>query len=364
MEKGKKNIKICFIIDGFGCGGKERQFLELIKVIKDKINDDSYLVAMSLDGHYRDKFEATGIEIKYLIRRKKWDIRIFKKLFLLFKNNKPDIVHSISLMTSFYSVFVCRIFKIKFINGAIRDCLPARGIYKLIEPIVLKFSDINLSNSEAGLKFRGLKINEKNKVIHNGFDFSRLKKEPIIAELKDIGQEYSIVGMVASFSELKDYNTFFNAAIKLLNKKLKIKFITVGEGKNLNYYKNYVQRYNNNFVFLGNRNDVEGIINSFDIGVLTTFSEGLSNSIIEYMAIGKPVIATDCEGNRELVLDKITGFLSEPENPDDLAGKIEFLLKNKSIAREFGMKGKERIKNEFDVRTLFDKTYELYNIIT
>ena len=66
------------------------------------------------------------------------------------------------------------------------------------------------------------------------------------------------------------------------------------------YKKNILHEYSNKFIFLTKQDDIESIINIFDIGILATFTEGISNSIIEYMALAKPVIATDGGGTSEI----------------------------------------------------------------
>jgi len=116
--------------------------------------------------------------------------------------------------------------------------------------------------------------------------------------------------------------------------------------------------------FLGNQKDVESIINIFDVGVLVTnpgvYGEGISNSILEYMALAKPVIATDGGGNREIVNDGMTGFLIEPNQSETLREKVEYLLNNKKKALEMGRTGKERVVKEFNLERMTNDFIELY----
>ena len=86
----------------------------------------------------------------------------------------------------------------------------------------------------------------------------------------------------------------------------------------------------NGIYFLGNQKDVESIVNICDIGVLMTnnlvHQEGVSNSILEYMAFSKPVIASKGGGTSEIVIPEETGFLINPFDVNDLAKKIVYLL--------------------------------------
>ncbi|MBF0234977.1 MAG: glycosyltransferase family 4 protein, partial [Desulfamplus sp.] len=122
-----------------------------------------------------------------------------------------------------------------------------------------------------------------------------------------------MVGMVASFSNKKDHKTFVDAAHRVLEKRKDITFILIGDGDFFDEIKNRIRpEFQDNFRMPGTQKRIMNIVNIFDIGVLATYTEGISNAVMEYMALKKPVIVTDCGGNKELVEDHHTGFLVEP----------------------------------------------------
>ncbi|MCF6296596.1 MAG: glycosyltransferase [Flavobacteriaceae bacterium] len=98
-------------------------------------------------------------------------------------------------------------------------------------------------------------------------------------------------------------------------------------------------------------------------GILATFTEGISNAIIEYMVFEKPVIASDGGGTNELVIDGNNGFLVEQQNIEQLVEKIEYLLENPKIASEMGKKGRIRIEKHFSIDTMIKQTVKLYEKI-
>jgi glycosyltransferase involved in cell wall biosynthesis len=100
-----------------------------------------------------------------------------------------------------------------------------------------------------------------------------------------------------------------------------------------------------------------------DICVLSTFTEGVSNSILEYMALEKPVVATIGGGTSEIVIDNETGFLINPSNPKELADKLGILLENKSLRTRMGSAGKKRVIDEFSVEKMVNKYIDLYKLI-
>jgi glycosyltransferase involved in cell wall biosynthesis len=169
--------------------------------------------------------------------------------------------------------------------------------------------------------------------------------------------------MVAEFSDYKDHPTFIRAALQILNKRSDTLFVLVGNGKNFDYCKRMAQNMHHGIEFLGLRRDIESIISKFSIGVLATYTEGISNSIMEYMAAGKPVIATNGGATHELVVDGVTGFLTSCGDHRVMADKIELLLDNNALSKKMGERGKERIKNEFSLEKLTNSTISLYNNI-
>ena len=114
-------------------------------------------------------------------------------------------------------------------------------------------------------------------------------------------------------------------------------------------------------IFLGRRSDVPAIIQSADICVLSTHYEGLPVSILEYFAAGKPVVATDVDGVRELIGD--ISLLSYPENAEDLSRKILNLINDPDKANIISQNNKNKMKY-FSLENMTRKYLDIYKIIT
>ena len=116
-----------------------------------------------------------------------------------------------------------------------------------------------------------------------------------------------------------------------------------------------------NVVLTGRRSDVEQIIAASDVGLLCTFSEGISNSIIEYMALGKPVIVTDLKGgSKELVINGETGFCTERDILK-VVDLINELIDDQVLRNSMGKKGKERITRFFSIKRMGEEFVDLYH---
>ena len=102
-------------------------------------------------------------------------------------------------------------------------------------------------------------------------------------------------------------------------------------------------------------------MSTLDIGVLSTYTEGISNSVMEYMGLGKPVVVTDGGASNEIVVDGKTGLLTAREDPDDLAEKIEYLLDHPDVARAMGEEGRRRLKAVFSFDKLVTESIAVYS---
>lgn len=357
-------MKILFVIDTLGSGGKERRLTELLKALILRQNIDFELAVMSNNIHYKE-VQDLGITIHTILRTTKKDISVFGKFYHLIRNYKPDIVHCWDSMTAVYVALVCKVLHCRFVNGMVIDSPVKQNIFNkdwLRARLTFPFSNIIVSNSEAGLiAYKALKT--KSVVIHNGFSFDRIEnlmsKEIIRKELGII-TDY-IVGMVATFSERKDYPTYFRAAQILLEKRRDLTFIAIGTGTDSEEsIKNIDNKNLDNFRLLGEKYGIESLINAMDLCILSTFTEGISNSILEYMALGKPVIATRGGGTSEIVKDGVSGFLVNPSDPLELSEKIEKLLSDSQLRENMGSEGGRRVREEFAMEQMVNKYIGVY----
>lgn len=356
-------MKILFFIDSLVAGGKERRLIELMKGIKLQPNIEFQLVVMSHEIHYQEVFDF-DITIHYLIRTTKKGLSVFNKFYKICKEYKPDIVHCWDSMTAVIAVPACKMLHIKLVNGMVVNTPVKQNIFNrhwFRAKLTFPFSNLIIGNSKAGLKAYSAPI-RKSSCIYNGMDLNRFNnlKEPscIRKEIfRDDSNNVFIAGMVAAFEPRKDYKSLIKAAEALISTNNDIRFILIGDGADFNEIKNSVPGLLlNKIIFLGKRSDVESIVNIFDVGILLTnrkvHGEGISNSIIEYMALGKPVIATRGGGTNEVVIDNNNGFLIDGDNSDQLIEKIEILMKQKSLKKDLGENGNRMIREKFDLKIM------------
>lgn len=355
-------MKILFFIESLRYGGKERRIIELLKNLCNYPNIHIELVLSRNEIHYKEVFEF-NIPIHIMNRQiAKKDFKPFYEFFKISRTFRPDIIHSWGNLVSIYAIPTKLLLKIPMINSQIVDApnkLPRRI---LSQKLTFPFSNILISNSNAGLTAYNAPI-YKSTVIYNGFNFDRLNH---IKNSEEIRKQFKIntkfvIAMVASFNDLKDYTTYISAAKLILKDYIDITFLCVGEGDDSKYYEMVPLFLKDRIKFLGVQKDILSIMNICDFGVLSTFTEGISNAVMEFMALGKPVIATDGGGTNELIIDKVTGYLVKPMSPVDLAEKINSLLFDGPLKSSMGVKGKERILEKFNINNMTKSFINEYN---
>lgn len=352
-------MRILYVIDDLGPGGAERRFVQLIK----RLNPERFetKVVLLTDVVHYEEIYGIKTEVVKLDRRVKKDPLIFFRLFAVCRRWKPHIVHSWGSMSAVYAAPVAKMLRIKIINAMIAGA-PDRltMALRLRKMFTFPLSDIIQSNSYAGLEAYDVPQNKRS-MIHNGFDFERMKNlkdpEAIRTEL-GIRTRY-VVGMVAGFRHHKDYDSLTSAAQNVLRRRDDVTFICVGGGPDLERIKKLAGG-DKRIIFTGKRSDVESIVNALDIGILSTYGEGISNSIMEYMAAGKPVIASEGGGTRELVVDGETGFLVPQKSPERLAERIEELLDDAGLRAKMGLMGTQMIEREFSIERMTSEHVRLY----
>lgn len=363
-----KKIRILVFIGNIASGGKERRLIELLTYLKDN-NDFEFMVILTSNIiHYPDFFK---LNIPYYTLPKLWeknDFTVFYQFYKLCEQYQPDIIHAWGRMQTFYAIPAVIKQDITLVNSQITSAPPKTSSWsltKLIDRINFRFSKIVLSNSLAGISAYNPPAH-KSKVIYNGINLDRFLNLPDVASIKakyGINTQYAVL-MSASFSPNKDHKLFLKIAKKITKIRDDITFIGVGSHDHTQAFKRLKKRSAKHprILFPGRINDVEALIHACTIGVLfsnrSVHGEGISNSVMEYMSLSKPVIANDAGGTREIVHHNKNGYLVDNHTEDEIAELILDLINDEQKRESFGAKSKEIILETFSLEKM-GKAFEL-----
>lgn len=357
-------IKVLHIISSLGRGGKERQLYELLKVLGAQI--DLYLLVL----HQNLSYPIAGLGIPYYTfsSAQRKQIGTYRAVNDRIYKISPDVIHYWDAVSSCYAFAGRVVSRYVLIDGSIRYAgkLKASLPAKLLKATRFMLADRIVANSMAGLRVEGLAASRKACTIHNGMDISRFDIDPgFSAQAMGLDNNMVKIVMVAGFRPAKDHATLVKAAASLCAQYNKLQFVLIGDGE----WKDSVQHMipveiSDKVLFLGNREDVEQILLRCDIGVLLNntrgHAEGLSNSIMEYMAAGLPVVATNAGGTPELVVDGVTGYLVNSFNTDELIQRLKTLINSIDLRNRFGRAGRQRIELDFSLDLMAKKYLALY----
>ncbi len=163
-----------------------------------------------------------------------------------------------------------------------------------------------------------------------------------------------VIGIVGRLDPIKNHPTLFQAFNEVKRSCPEVRLLVVGDGPERSRLESLA---GNGVIFLGNRLDVANILQALDVFVLPSLNEGISNTILEAMATGLPVVATRVGGNSELVEDGISGTLVPPGDVKAIALTLLQYLKNPDLRSSFGKRSRDRTLRDFSVENMV-KGYE------
>ncbi|MEA1926999.1 MAG: glycosyltransferase [Candidatus Auribacterota bacterium] len=252
-----------------------------------------------------------------------------------------------------------------------RDYPAANGYSRLFRGLGRVFPAGIIANSRA-VKER-LGNLDKIKVIYNGIDTTLFQPAEKINSLREelgLNQNDMVIGTIGHFAPLKGYDDLIIAMPLILESVPETRLLIVGEAI-YPAYRDYQEKLRelivrldlfDKVIFAGQRDDLPAVLNTLDIFVLPSWSEGFGRANLEAMAAGKPVISTRVGGIPEVVLDGETGILVEPYDPDAIARAIIKLALDKDLKTRMGREGIERAQL-FSLDKMVNRVVDFYDTL-
>lgn len=208
----------------------------------------------------------------------------------------------------------------------------------------------------------------KSAVTPLGTDF-HLRRPRLNAAAQHFQQEVTRIGIVGRIVPIKNFELFLHAARLVADKHPQIEFLIVGGkglfGEELEYYNRILDltrslELENQVKFLDPVEDLSPLLDTFDILVCSSHIETFGRTLVEAMALSKPVVATRVGGIPEVVADGETGFLVAADDAQAMAARITQLIEDDQLRATTGQKGYERMLNRFDVRSVAKNWENIY----
>jgi len=349
-------------------GGSETVLAYIAKNLDPKRYRSS--VCLLNEGWLSDQLKKNGVNYTVIENKRSFDPIFLSQLIRLIKREKIDLVHAHEFMMNVYGSVAARICFVPMI-GTVHSRLyfteKKRRIlaYKLAMALCSRM--VTVCEDLKMYIYEKLKLRNRNKIltIYNGIDLKKYAvKYPHVEFCSQIAIPPGTLvgGTVGSLFEVKGIPYLLEAVREVVSKFPNFRLLIAGEGDQESVLKQKTLSLGlqETVNFLGFRNDIPELLNLFDIYICSSISEGLSLSILEAMAAGKPVIGTEVGGNPDLVIPGKNGFLVPPGDPYALAEKILILLKDKNLRESMGRAGKKIAEDKFSLEKMVEDYQNLY----
>lgn len=334
-----KKIKVLHIILELGPGGVEKFLVDfMLNYDKEKFDISVVSLLPREDSIFEKILDDNKVDVTYL-NMTPWiyDIRVLFQLNKIIKEKKPDILHVHLFMTRFtFLPAILNKVPVKIHTVHIPANKEASGIFRFIQSIAYKkgkFIPIAISKSVE----ESIKVNhhiENTKLIYNGIDLKKFNVHHEIDGDKNNSECINIIN-VARFMPEKNQKLLIDVLYILSKRYTNIKLRLVGNGKTKNEILRKVNKLGleDKVEFLGARNDIPELLNKSDIFLLSSNYEGFCLVIVEAMACGLPVVATNVGAIPEIIKDRENGLLVKPNDPDEFAKAIIEIIENKDMRK-------------------------------
>lgn len=375
MKRVKNSkVKICHVVYRFSTGGLENGLVNLINCLP---SENFEHVIVTLQGHSPEFFGRLNksVAIFDLNKQPGKDVAVFWRAWKLFRKLNPDILHTRNLaalemqVIGFFAGIPYRIhgehgWDINDPNGTV---IRYQKLRKFVGHFIHRF--IALSKEQEQYLLDKVRISEaKVQRICNGVDTEKFSDQ-LFATNKLHRTESGasngkiVIGCVGRLAPIKGHSVLLKAFKKVsdaCDQQVCLKI--AGDGEERESLEVCARDLNitDRITFMGNQANIPEVMAGFDFFVLPSLAEGISNTILEAMAAGLPVIATDVGGNADLVTDNETGLIVPSNSPDDLANAMIRLIKEPETCKDFSVKGRSKACSEFSLSTMVARYHQLY----
>ncbi len=371
MSPASASHRILHVITQLNVGGAEVQLLNLCRMLPPE-RFHCAVVSLRADGTLVPRFEEIGCPIFELDRRDHGGpVGQLRKLAELMRDWRPDLIQTWLLKANHVGRLAAVMAARHPVVAGFRDMGFGAGLGDtILDRLLAPATAMTLHNSAGGRRAHLARLDEdgvaRHKLLPNGIDAERFRPDPIArAELRaELGlpAEARVVIMVARLQAIKNPELFIAVAREVRRRHPDTQFWLVGGGPRRELLDvDLAARPDPGIWLSGEREDIPRLLAAADLALLTSRSEGLSNTLLEAMACGLPVLATDVGGNGELVADGVNGFLLPEPAVEPIAERVVQVLENHDLALEMGQRGRARLEEFYSMSGLARRAGDYYD---
>lgn len=364
MEHEQRAIRIAYIIDKLALHGTQKMLVLLARHLAQRQYEQRvYCLKDDVHPANRSALEACGIEIRRVGQHLDMGIGLGRVL-MEWRRWKPDIVVTMLFYSDLIGRVLARIAAVPVLISLLRSSLEARNqekhrIFLLLDRMTLQWVDTFVVNNTSvipSLTQQARMKPERVAYIPNGVPRIHAGNRSITRQTLGLSENTHIIGTVGRLHMDKGCSYILRAFKQLRQQFPDSILLFVGSGELLGLLTPLTQQLGvaDHVLFLGERTDVHELMACMDVYVQASMWEGMSNALMEAMALGKPVVATAVGGTLDLIEDGKTGWLIEPKRVDCLVEKLSYVLEHPKLALQVGDAAAQRIAQDFSVERMID----------
>jgi glycosyltransferase involved in cell wall biosynthesis len=370
------------LIGIFNPGGSERQAVQLSRLLHESGRFNVLVATLDRSGPLAAAINTLDLaEVQEYKLTSFYDRNAIVQLRSFagyLKHNNIQVVHAHDFYTNIFGMTAATLARVPVRIASRRESavraakqrLVERGAYRLAHRVVANCEEVRRQLIDEGV------APEKVVTLYNGLDLSKFTTEfDRQTSLSHLGLTTDkprrfitiVANMRAHFLEpkpvcLKDHATFLRAAKRVHDAVPDAAFVIAGEGELLEETKSLATQLGleHDVFFIGRCEKIAELLSVSYACVLSSISEGFSNSILEYMAAARPVVATDVGGAREAIVEGETGYLVKPGDDEMLALRLIDLLNESERASAMGERGREVVREKFSSEAQLARAENLY----
>jgi glycosyltransferase involved in cell wall biosynthesis len=372
-----KKIRVFHTTEGVSWAGMEAYLYSLLPRLAQSGNIEVTFASFH-DGPLINRLKKKGVKALVLQRRRKFDFFIFFRLIKLLRKINPDIIHMHGYLSIFYGIPAALVNRTPIKVVTLHASPIPSGQTKILSKLMLylgiayqmlKISKTYLIAVSKDIYDSHKKVRNINpfcmEVIHNGIDIEEIRTHEPTLKRYDIGINESdfLIGIIGRIDKNKGHIYLIKAAKKLISEGKSIKVVIIGEGALQNDLKAYctLNQLGRNIHFLGFKKNIIDFLYLIDVLVISSLHEGIPYILLEAMAIGVPVIATDVGGIPEVIKDNLNGLLVPSKDSEAIASRIHLLMEDATIRDRLSKSALEILNQRFSQKVMTQSTINVYN---
>ena len=361
-------VRVLILIGQLNRGGAERQVHELATRL-DRNRFDPTVVTFEPGGHYQPMLEAAGVRVVIIDKRGWREATAPIRLASLMRELSTDVVHGFLFPANWRAVVASRLAGVRAVLCAVRSTgIWMNARHRWMDRVIMKRASVVVANAPAVAKDIVDRVGlapARVRVILNGVDTERFHpKDPVSGPTPaDLPGDHEMkVGFIGSLRQAKDPILFVRAAAVVAARLPSARFVMVGDGplRSAVAAEAGLLGIGDKITFLGERSDIPDILRGLDLLAVTSVREGCCNVILEAMATGVPVVATNVGGNPDLLEHRRTGWLFPHGDPGGGGEGMVRLLVEGELREQVRTEALARARSAFSVDTMVSRTSALY----